>query len=112
MIGRDVYDPNPYGAWTKRRMYMKAEGARCGIMLCSNCGKPIASGWYSVKQNPEGEYRAHLHRACSEDDLQWQVIDAHHAQQEEIKKDFIEDCKLFRDKWGIDDLDHYIEGVK
>lgn len=104
----DVFDPNPYGPWKKRRMYYK--GAMCGVMTCRACNKPIKRDeWYSVKRNLESEYSAHLHRSCSADDPQWVKIDAHLNALDEHAKAFKLACKEFAERWGVDDLNHYFE---
>lgn len=106
----DVFWKRPYGPWKKSRQYYNVIGARCGVMVCCSCQSPITSGWYSVRQNPEGEYSGHLHRNCSVTDEQWAKIDKHLGAQRTQEAAFVEACKEFRDRWQIGDLDKYIEG--
>jgi hypothetical protein len=56
-----------------RWYYADANGCRVGTMICTACRKPIESGLFRYRETERADLPAH--RACTEFDPQWAVID-------------------------------------
>lgn len=91
-----------------RYSYHTAPGSSHGLMRCAACHKPIDDGQYRVREKADAFVT--WHRSCTEVDPNWMKLDTENHDREERNKAFIAACIAFRDKWGVTDLDEYVDG--
>lgn len=94
---------------SENHMYADSAFTRVGTMICSRCQKPISDGLFRYKNGGKGF--TSVHRACCADDPSWGTVDGEQRRREKHNADFIAACKAFREKWGISDLDDYIDAL-
>jgi hypothetical protein len=71
--------------------YHNAATSSAGTMICAACNKPITEGEFrSYKRTKDQDwgYVTH-HRACSENDPQWALLDKRRADNEERWNSFV-----------------------
>ncbi len=77
-----------------------------GRMICCTCGKRIKDGRYRVRERPD-EYVT-WHEECCADDPMWETIRRNSEREEARRQRFIQAVRVFKEEWGVDDLDHYL----
>lgn len=88
--------------------YHDAKFVQIGMdtMICDTCHKPITEGQFREREK-EDRHVLH-HRACSQDDPFWGKEDKRRQKAYDRHRQFASECREFKARWGIDDLDHYI----
>jgi hypothetical protein len=92
----------------RKRNYHYTDAARAaiGIMVCSVCRKAITEGEYRYFDN--GDAYINQHRACTEDDAEWALMDRQRFEGMIWHSKFVAACIEFKAKWGVTELDDYI----
>lgn len=90
-----------------RYSYHLAPTSSHGLMRCAACNKHIAEGQYRVREKTEAYVT--WHRACTDADPNWMKLDTEQHDRHVRNKAFQAACIAFRDKWGVTDLNDYIE---
>lgn len=87
--------------------YADAAVARTGLMICTACRKGIETGEFRYRETDD----AYLpqHRSCSANDPEWAKIDALNTVRAERDREFVKACAAFKAKWGVSDLDDYLD---
>jgi hypothetical protein len=86
--------------------YTNAATSSTGIMVCSVCRKAITEGEYRYFDN--GDAYINQHRACTESDAQWALMDHQRIEGMARYSKFVAACVEFKAKWGVTELDEYI----
>lgn len=95
----------------KKWDYSDAQSSSAGTMICTACGKKITGGRYRYRQKSKGYDWGYVaqHEACTTEDPKWAEMDAAQDRARIRYEAFMRACVEFRERWGVDDLDHYIQ---
>lgn len=104
------------GKKKKNWKYAQAETRKCGTMICTHCKQPISSGDYRYYETEEAFHCQH--RACSEQDLTWAMLDKRVVEHIAGLRQKLDEYKTFRDRWDevalndeIESLERYFDGA-
>ncbi|MBB4004439.1 hypothetical protein [Aurantimonas endophytica] len=85
--------------------YENASTSRHGLMVCNVCSQSIDEGDYRCRETEEAYITQH--RACSQDDPQWAVLDRQRANHAARQERLAEAATAFIEYWGVVDLSEY-----
>jgi len=89
--------------------YLSADGGcEYGNMICTACNKEIVSGDFRVRLSEKHDAYQTQHRACSQQDAQWERLDAEREAAQKIAIAYKNACKEFARKWGVPDQEDFI----
>lgn len=86
--------------------YTAVEQEPCLNRVCSICGGKVLAGQYRRYELP-AVYVVE-HRACSEHDPEWAVMDKAEAEKLVWRREYVAACREFQAKWNTDALDEEI----
>lgn len=93
----------------KNYSYANSSQMKTGLMVCVSCNKPITEGRYRYYETPRSF--VNCHEACCADDPCWAELDIQARKAAERHAQFVQECREFRAKWGVSELDDYIPEI-
>lgn len=86
--------------------YENAATVSLGRMICTTCHEKIFTGKFRSYELPD--VYVVQHRACSDHDPQWAVLDKEEDERKAWRRDYVAACREFNAKWNTSALDEEI----
>ena len=83
-------------------------GCKYGDMICTACSKEITSGDFRVRLSEKHDAYQPQHRACSEQDAQWAILDAKRKKASAKEAAYKSACEKFARRWGVPKEEDFI----